>query len=106
MDCNNTTIKAEWGGYPLAMNYILSEKHTQAIHGILADNLEVTVDQLTPEASIQEDLGADSLTVMEIVMALEDHFSISLPDQRWERVRTVGDLFEIVAETLQQPGRI
>ena len=88
------------------MNNILSEKDTEAIHRILADKLEVTVDQLIPEASIQEDLSADSLTVMEIVMAIEDHFSISLPDQRWERVRTVGDLFEIVVESLQQHGRV
>jgi len=88
------------------MGHILSEKDTEAIYRILAEKLEVTVDQLTPEAGIEEDLSADSLTIMEIVMAVEDHFDISLPDQRWERVKTVGDLFEIVAETLQQTRRI
>jgi acyl carrier protein len=82
------------------MNNILSEKDTKALLDILAEQLDVQQAQLTPDARIEEDLGADSLTVMEITMAVEEHFDLSIPDEEWEKVSTVGDLFEALANLL------
>ncbi len=52
-----------------------------------------------------DDLGADSLTLVEISMAIEDRFNLSIPDERWERVRTVGELVGALAELLQEQRR-
>ena len=82
------------------MNNILSDKDTQAVLDILVVQLGVQPAQLTLDARIEEDLGADSLTVIEIAMAMEDRFNLSIPDEQWETVSTVGDLFETLAELL------
>ena len=58
---------------------------------IVAKELEVDVKQLTPEAKFIEDLGADSLDIVELVMALEEEFGIDIPDEDAEQMRTVGD---------------
>ncbi len=60
---------------------------------------------MTPEARLQEDLGADSLTLVEITMVLEERFNLSIPDEVWERASTVGDVFETLAESLGKPDR-
>lgn len=83
------------------MNNMLSEKDTKAVIEILTDALGVEDKQLTPESRLIEDLGADSLTLIEISMALEDRFSLSLPDDQLERVQSVSDIFELLAEMLQ-----
>ena len=80
------------------MNNLLSEKDTGIVLQILADELGVTREQLTDEARFDQDLGADSLSMVEINMALEDRLEISIPDERAENVQTVGDLFEVLAE--------
>ena len=80
------------------MNNLLSEKDTGIVLQILADELGVTREQLTDEARFDQDLGADSLSMVEINMALEDRLEISIPDERAEYVQTVGDLFEVLAE--------
>lgn len=85
------------------MNSILSEKDTKAVLGILVEELGVPEAQLTPDARLQEDLGADSLTLVEITMALEDRFNLSIPDEEWEKVSTVGDLFEALGDLLGKP---
>ena len=82
------------------MNNMLSDKDTQAVLDILVEQLGVQRAQLTPGAKIQEDLGADSLTVIEIAMAMEERFNLSIPDEQWETVSTVGDLFELLAKLL------
>ena len=84
------------------MKDILSEKDAQAVEEILTDQLDVNPEQLTPEARLKDDLGADSLTLVEITMAIEDRFNMSVPDENWERVRTVGELYELLAELLQE----
>jgi acyl carrier protein len=58
---------------------------------IIAKELEVGVQQLTPEAKFIEDLGADSLDIVELVMALEEEFSLDIPDEDAEKMKTVGD---------------
>jgi acyl carrier protein len=88
------------------MNNLLSEKHTKAVLDILVEHLGVPEAQLTPDARLQEDLGADSLEEVEIIMALEERFGLSIPEEMAERISTVGDLFEALEEllhTLEQP---
>ena len=58
---------------------------------IIAKELEVGPQQLTPEAKFIEDLGADSLDIVELVMALEEEFGIDIPDEDAEKMKTVGD---------------
>ncbi len=87
------------------MNDLLSEKETRLVEDILAEELGVECEQLTPDARLVEDLSADSLTIVQIAMAIEDRFGLSVPDDRWERVKTVGDVFESLAELLEQQRR-
>ncbi len=58
---------------------------------IIAKELEVDVKQLSPEAKFIEDLGADSLDIVELVMALEEEFGLDIPDEDADKLRTVGD---------------
>lgn len=63
---------------------------------ILADQLEVEEDTITADTDIQDDLGADSLDVVDMVMSLEDEFEIEVPDEDIESLRTVGALVEYI----------
>jgi acyl carrier protein len=58
---------------------------------IIARELEVSVDQLAPEAKFIEDLGADSLDTVELVMALEEEFGLDIHDEDADKFKTVGD---------------
>lgn len=87
------------------MKDILPEKEVHVIEEILEAQLDVKTEQLIPEARLMDDLGADSLDVVEITMALEDRLNLAIPDERWERVRTVADIYESVAELLQEQRR-
>jgi acyl carrier protein len=84
------------------MNNILSEKDTVAIQDIIIRQLDVRRDQLMPEARILADLGADSLDVVEISMALEELFDVTIPDEQWDKVDTVGELYDELGRILQQ----
>mgnify|MGYP001564231792 FL=1 len=61
---------------------------------IVAKELEVDVKQLTPEAKFIEDLGADSLDIVELVMALEEEFGLDIPDEDADKLKTVGDAMD------------
>jgi acyl carrier protein len=61
------------------------------VREIIAKELEVDVKQLTPEAKFIEDLGADSLDIVELVMALEEEFGLDIPDEDADKLKTVGD---------------
>lgn len=58
---------------------------------IIAKELEVDMKQIAPEAKFIEDLGADSLDIVELVMALEEEFGLDIPDEDADKLRTVGD---------------
>jgi acyl carrier protein len=58
---------------------------------IIVEQLGVEADEVTPEASITDDLGADSLDQVELVMAFETEFGIDIPDEEAEKIKTVGD---------------
>ena len=61
---------------------------------IIANQLGVDKDMVTPGANIVDDLGADSLDVVELVMALEESFDTEIPDEEAEKIRTVQDIFD------------
>ena len=64
---------------------------------ILADQLAVDRDKVTPEARFSEDLDADSLDLVEAVLALEEEFGVSIPEDEMEGVKTVGQAVDLVA---------
>jgi acyl carrier protein len=70
------------------------------VKDVIVDQLSVDEDDVTPEASFFDDLGADSLDIVELVMALEDSFGVSIPDEEAESIKTVGDAVEYIATNL------
>ena len=65
---------------------------------IIIDKLGVDESQITPEASFTNDLGADSLDIVELVMGFESEFDISIPDEDAEKITTVGDAINYLKE--------
>jgi len=63
----------------------------QRVRDIIVEQLGVKPDQVTPEAKFIEDLGADSLDIVELVMALEEEFGLDIPDEDADKLKTVGD---------------
>lgn len=68
----------------------------EKIKSIIAEQLGVKVDEVTPEASFIDDLGADSLDTVELIMALEEEFSIEIPDEDAEKMTTVDDVIKYI----------
>ncbi|MFN3870508.1 MAG: acyl carrier protein [Aquificaceae bacterium] len=73
----------------------------QRIKEIIADQLGVEVEKLNPSAKFVEDLGADSLDVVELIMAFEEEFGIEIPDEDAEKIRTVGDVIDYLKEKVK-----
>lgn len=71
---------------------------------IIVDRLGVDPNQITPEASFVEDLGADSLDTVELVMAFEEEFDIEIPDEDAEKLTTVGKAMEYLEKRLAEKG--
>jgi acyl carrier protein len=78
----------------------------QRIRKKIAEQLNVTDEQIKPEASFQDDLGADSLDIVELMMAFEDEFKNELageiPESEAEKLKTVGDVIKYVQEHVKQ----
>lgn len=70
------------------------------VRKILAENLSVPEDKITASARFQEDLDADSLDLVEAVLALEEEFGVSIPEEEMEGVKTVGQAVQLVAQKL------
>jgi acyl carrier protein len=70
----------------------------QRIRVLVAEQLGIDPQEVRPEASILDDLGADSLDVVELVMAIEDEFDIEVPDEAAEGIRTIGDVERYVTQ--------
>ena len=66
---------------------------------IIVEQLGVNEDQVKPEAKFIEDLGADSLDTVELVMALEEEFETEIPDEEAEKLQSVGDVIKFVEDT-------
>ena len=67
--------------------------NSEKVKDIIEKELGVEREKLTPDASFIEDLGADSLDIVELVMEFEKEFNIDIPDEEAEKLRTVGDAF-------------
>jgi acyl carrier protein len=72
----------------------------EKVKDIIVEELGVEREKLTTEASFMEDLGADSLDTVELVMAFEKEFDIDIPDEEAEKLRTVGDALKYLHEKL------
>ena len=70
----------------------------EKVRDILVDQLDVEEGAVTMEASIIDDLGADSLDVVDLVMTLEDEFDTEIPDEEIENIKTVGDIVRFIEQ--------
>ncbi|MEN2776260.1 acyl carrier protein [Acetivibrio clariflavus] len=68
----------------------------EKIKKIIVDQLGVEEDEITMESSFIDDLGADSLDIVELIMALEEEFDLEIPDSEAEKITTVGDVVEYI----------
>ncbi len=75
----------------------------ERVKEIIVEQLGVNPDQVTPEASFIEDLGADSLDTVEMVMAFEEEFGAEIPDEEAEKLQKVGDVIRYIEE--KQSGK-
>ncbi len=72
------------------------EALSERVNSIVTDQLGVDKESLSPEANLLDDLGADSLDVVELVMALEEEFGIEVPDDDVENMRTIRDIVQYI----------
>ena len=70
----------------------------EKVREILCDQLDKEEDDITLESNISEDLGADSLDVVDLLMSLEDEFDMEIPDEEIENIKTVGQLVKYIEE--------
>jgi len=68
------------------------------VRKVVVETIDVSEDEVTPTASFVDDLGADSLDVVELVMALEEEFDIEIPDEDAEKITTVGEAVSYIEE--------
>jgi acyl carrier protein len=74
------------------------EEITQRVSALVVDHLGVDAGEVKPEASFIDDLGADSLDIVELVMAFEEEFGVEIPDDAAEKISTVGDAVSYISE--------
>lgn len=74
----------------------MTSPNFEKVKEIIIEQLDVQADQVTAEASFIEDLGADSLDTVELVMALEENFDIEIPDEDAEKIKTVRNAVEYI----------
>ena len=72
----------------------------EKIKVILAEQFDVEEDSLKNDTDLQDDLGADSLDVVDLLMSIEDEFEIEIPDEEIENIRTVGDLVNYIESNI------
>ena len=70
----------------------------EKVKAVIVDQLGVEEDDVTEDAAFVDDLGADSLDIVELVMALEEEFGVSIPDEQAEKIKTVGDAVDFITE--------
>jgi len=68
---------------------------------IIANQLGIDKEDITPEANVVDDLGADSLDVVELIMALEEEFDLEIPDEEAEKIKNVQDIFDYMQNALK-----
>jgi acyl carrier protein len=87
------------------LSYIKEEERPMSVDSrvkeIIVKQLSIGAEEVSPEASFQEDLGADSLDIVELVMALEEEFDIEIPDDDATKIRTVQDAVDYLDKRVQ-----
>ena len=78
----------------------MSDNNADRVKKIIISQLNVSEEQVTPEANFIDDLGADSLDQVELVMALEEEFGNEIPEEEAEKLQTVGSVIEYVEKNL------
>ena len=76
----------------------MADNIQEKVKDIIVEQLGVNPEQVTPEAKFIEDLGADSLDTVELVMAFEEEFGIDVPDEEAEKLQSVGDVVRYVED--------
>ena len=71
----------------------------EKVKELVAEQLGISKDAVTAESNIIEDLGADSLDVIEMLMTLEEEFGISIPDDKINQIKTVGQIIELIEQS-------
>ena len=69
---------------------------------IVADQLQQDLDNITPNSTFVDDLGADSLDIVELIMRFEDEFGIEIPDEKAEKIKTVSDVVKYIDGTVNE----
>ncbi|MDR1581018.1 MAG: acyl carrier protein [Synergistaceae bacterium] len=72
----------------------------EKLKALVIDRLNVEEEQIKPDASFVDDLGADSLDIVELIMGIEEEFDVEIPDEDAEKLRNVGDALEYVRQKL------
>lgn len=72
----------------------------ERVTNIIVNHLNISKEEVIPEASFVDDLGADSLDIVELVMAMEEEFDIEIPDEDAEKIQTIGDAIAYLKEKL------
>ena len=70
----------------------------EKVKNIIVDQLDVDEEKVTMNANIQDDLGADSLDIVDLVMSFEDEFDLEIPDDQVENIKTVGDVVKDIED--------
>lgn len=70
----------------------------EKVIGIVSEQLQIPKEEITREKSFVDDLKADSLDVVELVMEFEDEFKVTIPDEDYEKIKTVGDAIKYIEE--------
>lgn len=84
----------------------LNEELFKRVSKILSGQLSVDEIKITPEARIMDDLGADSLNIVELVLALEEEFTVEIFDEDAEKIQTVREIVEYIQNQLQKRGNL
>jgi acyl carrier protein len=72
------------------------EEISERVKSIIVEQLGVSLEEVTPQASFIEDLGADSLDIVELIMALEEEYDLEIPDEDAEKIQTVDDVTKYI----------
>ncbi|MBO6302735.1 MAG: acyl carrier protein [Ruminiclostridium sp.] len=72
------------------------------VKSIIVDQLDVDEDKVTLNSNIQDDLGADSLDIVDLVMSFEDEFDLEIPDDQVENIKTVGDVVKYIEDNTDE----
>jgi acyl carrier protein len=92
-------------GRPLWEDFIVAnneDRVDERVIEIVSENLGVNKDQITRNTSFMEDVGADSLDIVELIMELEEEFEITIPDEQAEKIKTVGEAIDYIKEELKK----